>query len=471
MLSNQQDSVVNIEEGIKALADKYELIQELQQQETTINIENQFSEIIKKILSTPTTGIQINELLISIFQTNEINENQVKMIERYLMVAYHLYSRDELPSFFQLILIEHIPTFLFIYFTTKPLLSKLSKLQKIFISVIESILILIYHTESIYRKELPEKDKTFKFILTSTQGLNIPFLEESKNIPSSSIPNITMSSSSTSLDDYNYEYSKSFRPNLIRSELDKNQESLSPLYIKDFEQILPITSEVNQTVLVIVCQVFHRRIKEISLESKLNFVRVINRLVTQKIPFRIPTIDDVEIIKQQNEEAKKIMEESLKIIREDNVNENLTEVSEKDIEIELKRKKKFFYHEQLTQLDLLLLYLEEIGDELDVGVKKDGKKDLLSKARILLPLPIVDELIPILQHCCMNLENYQNVPVSNQSTLMKDLFLVSKNDLDFKKMIESTLLETLYALYMRVNYDYLDSIAIVRIRNLLSAMK
>nr|CAG4715776.1 unnamed protein product [Naegleria fowleri] len=261
-----------------------------------------------------------------------------------------------------------------------------------------------------------------------------------------------------------------------------NNESLSPLYFRDYEIYSPLLNEINEKVLSVVCQVFASRLEVLPKSSIFTFLRVLYQLTSQQVPYRVPTLEQVSIIKERNAEAKNIMEESLKVIKEDltghshndpsnsNVKSRTIDViSDLDIQVDVEnnnsqktKKKKLYYHEYLTQLDQITLYSEHYGDSLFESPSTNITSGIFGADRIFLQESFINDAIAVLKYCAHNMEKLTAV------SLFKDLFSVSSNNTI--KDVKPIIIETLYAVYLRLVYDFIDSKSLIQMQAILKLL-
>ena len=439
------------------------------------DLEKEFSEIVAKINSSQDATHRVNQFLYNLFmgENSSINISEKEMFDNYMRVAYHLYrsAADNKNTSLDLVLLQLVPICFYIYYESKNMGSKLSSVQQLFLSKIESALLLIFNTETVRRRELPEKEKTLSFLGSSIEGVKTRYnnIEKSNNVlsqsskDSQSHTSILLGSSHANED---YLSGVANRPLFLRSEMYKNQEALSPLYFKDHEHIIPLSTEISDKVLCVVLQLFCQRAHDLPLHTKLTFLRVIQTLVSQKVPYRVPTMEQVDIIRSRNLEAKKIMEESLSIIKQENstAGEKSQEaINESDIQIEVggsEKKKKMYYHEYLSQLDLITLYSEHYGDvaetnDIPLASLEAKSNQTLGSRRINISEPVLNDAIALLKHCSQNME---------QTTSFQDLFTPSKT------ATKTIVVEALYAVYLRTMYDFIDSTSLVQVQAILKLL-
>ncbi|KAG2392279.1 hypothetical protein C9374_012531 [Naegleria lovaniensis] len=462
---------------------------------TREELEKNFSDIASKVLANDQVAFLVNSFLVDLFlheKTSSDSENQ--MYQNYLRVAYHVFllntKTDSKNSNLDLVLLQHVPVCLYIYLETKNV-SKLSEIQLVFLSKIESILLLIFNTENIKRREMPEKEKTLSFLASSIEGVKTKYNNGEKLL------SLTSSSSSKELQSsYNSLILGSSHANedfftgvahrqlYLRNEMATNNESLSPLYFRDYETYSPLLNEISERVLSVVCQVFANRLEVLPKSSIFTFLRVFYQLVSQQVPYRIPTLEQVSIIKDRNAQAKNIMEESLKVIKEDITGHSHNEptttisngksektdvISELDIQVDVEnsnsqkaKKKKLYYHEYLTQLDLITLYSEHYGDYLVESPTNTFTAGTIGSHRIFLQESFINDAVAILKYCSLNMEKFTAV------TLFKDVFADSSNNT--VKDVRPIIIETLYAVYLRLVYDFIDSKSLIQIQAILKLL-
>ncbi|EFC43645.1 predicted protein [Naegleria gruberi] len=443
------------------------------------DLEKEFSDIVGKLLSNEDVCKKVDLFLLDLFtseKSTQSTNSDYELYENYIRVAYYLYllsSRESTKNNFDLILLQHVPICLYVYFQTKNN-SKLDETQQLFLSKIESVLLLIYNNEGVKRRETPDNEKTLTFIASQINGIKTRYNNTEKInatiTPSKSDPTLSTSlllgSSHANEDFYTGISSKTL---YVRSELMKNQESLYPLFFRDHESSLPLATEINDKVLGVVCQTFSKRLDVLSLGSIFTFMRVVQKLVSQKVPYRIPTMEQVEIIRTRNEQAKKIMEESLKVIREDTTHESqsagtsefTSSISETEIQLDIEtptpkkdKKKKMYYHEYLTQLDLITMYSEHYGDV----ESNESTNEPVNARRIPLSESFINETLAVLKHTSQSLDKL------SQQYAPQDLFGSKQTS------SKAVIVEVLYAVYLRLIYDFVDSRSLLQVQSMLKML-